>query len=135
MTNIALMAIGEESLDEVDNVSDLPTHDELHDAFKELHNKWIKIGKKNACLKKMLELTNENDALEKCNDSLNEKITKLELENKILHGKIASFKGKQSTSYEHEKLHVNELIKENEVLKKNNNELNEIVLKFTKMCV
>ena len=80
MTNIALMAIGEESLDEVDNVSDLPTYDELHDAFKELHNKWIKIGKKNACLKKMLELTNENDALEKYNESLNEKLKELELE-------------------------------------------------------
>ena len=53
----------------------------------------------------------------------------------MLYDKIASFKGKQSTSYEHEKSHVNELIKENEVLKKKNNELNEIVLKFTKMYV
>ena len=32
------MAIGEESLDELDEVSDLPTYDELHDAFKELHD-------------------------------------------------------------------------------------------------
>ena len=50
----------------------------------------------------------------------------------MLHDKIVSFKGKQSTSYEHEKSHVDELIKENKVLKKKNNELNEIVLKFTK---
>ena len=49
----------------------------------------------------------------------------------MLHGEIASFKCKQSTSYEHEKSHVDELMKENEVFKKNNNELNEIVLKFT----
>ena len=34
MTNLVLMAIGEESLDELDEVSDLPTYDELHDAFK-----------------------------------------------------------------------------------------------------
>ena len=69
------MAIEEESLDKVDNVSDLLIYDELHDAFKELHDEWIKIGKKNSCLKKkMLEFTNENDALKKCNDSLNEKI-------------------------------------------------------------
>ena len=46
---------------------------------------------------------------------------------------IASFKGKQSTSYEHEKSDVDELIKENEVLKKKSNVLNEIVLKF-KSC-
>ena len=50
----------------------------------------------------MLELTNEKNALEKCNDSLNEKIKELKLKNKMLHDKIASFKGKQSTSYEHE---------------------------------
>ena len=75
MTNLALMAIGEESLDELHEVSDLPTYDELHDAFKEFHDEWMKIGKKNACLKKkMLELTNEKDALEKCNNSFNEKI-------------------------------------------------------------
>ncbi|KAK9180762.1 hypothetical protein WN944_023897 [Citrus x changshan-huyou] len=127
MTNLALMAIGEESLGKLNEVSDLPTYDELHDAFKELHDEWIKIGKKNACLKKkMLELTNEKDVLEKCNESLNKKIKELELENKI-----TSFKGKQSTSYERQKSHVDELIKENEVLKKKNNELNEIVLKFT----
>ncbi|KAH9659186.1 Integrase catalytic domain-containing protein [Citrus sinensis] len=43
MTNLALMAIEEESLDGVDKVSDLSTYDELHDAFKELHDEWIKI--------------------------------------------------------------------------------------------
>ena len=58
------MAIEEESLDELDEVCDLLTYDDLHDTFKELHDEWMKIGKKNACLKKkMLELTNENDAL------------------------------------------------------------------------
>ena len=49
----------------------------------------------------------------------------------MLHDRIASFKCKQSTSYEHEKSHVDILMKENEVLKKKSNELNEIVLKFT----
>ena len=44
----------------------------------------------------------------------------------MLSNRIASFKGKQITSYEHEKSHVDELVKENEVLKKNNNELNEL---------
>ncbi|KAH9801518.1 hypothetical protein KPL71_001066 [Citrus sinensis] len=178
MTNLALMAIGDESDDELDEVNDLSTYDELYDAFKELHDNWIKIGKKNACLKKkMVKLTNENeslstkitclelenktlhdrvalsnekpstsyehlesyvddlknqkDALQKCNDSLNEKIKGLELDNKMLHDRIASFKCKQSTSYEHEKSHVDELMKENEVLKKKSNELNQIVLKFT----
>ncbi|KAK9180632.1 hypothetical protein WN944_023765 [Citrus x changshan-huyou] len=125
VSNLALMAIGDD--DDLNEVSD-PSYDELYDAFKELHDELMKIGKKNACLKKkMLELTNEKDALEKCN---NEKIKELELENKMLHDKIASFKDKQST-YEHEKSHVDELMKENEVLKKKNNELNEIVLKFT----
>ena len=54
----------------------------------------------------------------------------LELENKMLHENIASFKNKQNTSYEHEKSHVDDWIKENDLIKKNNNELNEIVLKF-----
>ena len=59
----------------------------------------IRIGKKNVSLKKnMLETSNENDALQKCNDSLNEKIKGLELDNKMLHDRIASFKGKQSIS-------------------------------------
>ena len=34
MTNLALMVIREESLDELNELSDLPTYDELHDAFK-----------------------------------------------------------------------------------------------------
>ena len=55
----------------------------------------------------------------------------LQLEYKTLNDKIALLKEKQSTLHEHEKSHVNNLIKENEVLKKKNNELNEIVLKFT----
>ena len=119
------MAIGDD--DDLNEVSD-PSYDELYDAFKELHDELMKIGKKNACLKKkMLEFTNEKDDLEKCN---NEKIKELELENKMLHDKIASFKDKQST-YEHEKSHIDELMKENEVFKKKNSELNEIVLKFT----
>ena len=106
MTNLALMAIGEESFDELDEVSDLPTYDELHNAFKELQDDWIRLGKKTVSLKnKMLEISNENDALQKCNDSLNEKIKGLELDNKMLHDRIASFKGKQSISYEHEKSH------------------------------
>ena len=42
MSNIALMAIGDESFDELDEVSD-PTYDELYDAFKELHDDWKKI--------------------------------------------------------------------------------------------
>ncbi|KAH9658168.1 hypothetical protein KPL70_023385 [Citrus sinensis] len=125
VSNLALMAIGDD--DDHNEVSD-PTYDELYDAFKELHDELMKIGKKNACLKKkMLELTNEKDALEKCN---NEKIKELELENKMLHDKTLALKGKQST-YEHEQSLVDELMKENEVLKKKNNELNEIVLKFT----
>ena len=50
----------------------------LYDAFKELHNDMMKVGKKNACLKKkMLELSNEKDALHKYNDLLNEKIKEL----------------------------------------------------------
>ena len=94
MLDLALMATGDELFDELDEVSD-PTYDELYDAFKELHDDWIKTDKKNACLKKkMLELLNEKDALQKCNDSLNEKIKGLELDNEILHDRIASFKGK-----------------------------------------
>ncbi|KAH9734285.1 hypothetical protein KPL71_017316 [Citrus sinensis] len=43
MTNLALMAFGEESCDELDEVSVLPTYDELHDAFKDLHDELMKI--------------------------------------------------------------------------------------------
>ena len=73
------------------------------------------------------DLKNEKDALQKYNDSLYEKIKELKLDNELLHDRIASFTCKQSTSYEYEKLHVDELMKENEVLKKKSNELNEIV--------
>ena len=34
MTNLALMALGEELCDKLDEVNDLPTFDELHNAFK-----------------------------------------------------------------------------------------------------
>ena len=92
VSSLALMAIGD---DKLDKVNDIPTYDKLYDAFKELHNDMMKIGKKNACLKKkMLKLSNENDALHKCNDLINEKIKKLELDNEILHDKIAFLKGK-----------------------------------------
>ena len=36
MTNLALMVIGDESDDELDEVNDLSTYDELYDAFKEI---------------------------------------------------------------------------------------------------
>ncbi|KAH9802698.1 hypothetical protein KPL71_001497 [Citrus sinensis] len=124
MTNLALMAIGEESCDELDEVSVLPTYDELHDAFNDLHDELMKIGKKNISLKKkMIELKNEND-------SFSAKITCLELENKTLHDSIASFEN-SSTSHEHLESHMNDLKNENEMLRKKSNELNEIVLKFT----
>ena len=94
MSNLALMTIEDELFDELDEVSD-PTYDELYDAFMELYNDQIKNGKKNACLKKkMLELSNEKDVMQKCNDLLNEKIKGLELDNEMLHDRIASFKGK-----------------------------------------
>ncbi|KAH9783348.1 Integrase catalytic domain-containing protein [Citrus sinensis] len=124
MTNLALMAVGEESCDELDEVNDLPTYDELHDAFNDLHDELMKIGKKNICLKKkMMELKNENE-------SFSAKITCLELENKTLHDSIALFEN-SSTSHEHLESHMNDLKNENEMLRKKSNELNEIVLKFT----
>ncbi|KAH9743821.1 hypothetical protein KPL70_003436 [Citrus sinensis] len=124
MTNLALMAIEEESCDELDEVSVLPTYDELHDAFNDLHDELMKIGKKNICLKKkMIELKNEND-------SFSAKITCLELENKTLHDNIALFEN-SSTSHEHLESHMNDLKNENEMLRKKRNELNKIVLKFT----
>ena len=47
--------------DELDEVNDLPTYDELSYAFKGLYDEWMKTSKKNACLKKkMVELINEN---------------------------------------------------------------------------
>ena len=64
MTNLALMAFGEESCDELDEVRDFPIYDELHDAFKELHNEWMKFDKKNVCFKKkMVELRNKMNYL------------------------------------------------------------------------
>ena len=61
--------------------------------FKELHDDWMKIGKKNACLKKkVVELTNENE-------SLRTKIACLELENKTLHNKVALTNEKPSISH------------------------------------
>ena len=64
MTNLALMAIGEESFDGLDEVSDLPTDHELHNVFKELHNEWMKFDKKNVCFKKkMVELRNKMNYL------------------------------------------------------------------------
>ena len=79
VSNLALMAIGRD--DDLNEVSD-PTYDELYDAFQDLHNELMKIGKKNVCLKKeMAKLKNENE-------SLNTKITCLEVENKTLYDRI-----------------------------------------------
>ena len=119
MTNLALMAIGDELDDELDKVNDLSTYDELYDAFKELHDNWIKVGKKNACLKKkMVKLTNENESL--CT-----KIICLELENKTLHDKVGLSNEKRSTSHEHLKSHVDDLKNEKDTLQKCNDSLNE----------
>ena len=116
------MGIGED--DDLNEVSD-PTYDELYDVFKELHNKLMKIGKKNVCLKKeMAKLKNKNE-------SLNAKITCLEVENKIFHDRIALSNEKPRTSHEHLKSHIDYLKNENKTLKKKSNELNEIILKFT----
>ena len=61
VSNLTLMAIGD---DELDEVNDLPTYDELYDAFIELQDELMKVGRKNACLKKKTaELTNENESL------------------------------------------------------------------------
>ena len=100
VSNLALIAIGE-----LDEVNDLPSYDELF----ELHNDLKKIGMKNVSLKKkMLEISNENDVLQKQYNTLNEEIKGLKLENKTLNNRIASLKEKHNTSYEHEKLHVND---------------------------
>ena len=69
-------------------------NNELHDAFKDLHDELMKIGKKNICLKKkMIELKNENE-------SFSAKIACLELENKTLHDNIVLFEN-SSTPHEH----------------------------------
>ncbi|KAH9779205.1 hypothetical protein KPL71_007643 [Citrus sinensis] len=118
VSNLELMAIGDD--DDLNEVSD-PTYDEL-----------MKIGKKNACLKKkLLDLTNKKDAMQKCNDSMNEKIKGLELEYKTLHNRVALSNEKPSTSHEHLKPDVDDLKKKNEMLKKKSIELNDVVLKFT----
>ncbi|KAH9668399.1 hypothetical protein KPL70_021401 [Citrus sinensis] len=49
VSNLALMAIGDD--DNLNEVND-PTYDELYDAFKDLHNELMKIGKKNGLKKK-----------------------------------------------------------------------------------
>ena len=57
VSNLALMTIWDDN--DLDEVSD-PTYDELYDAFKEFHDEWMKIGKKNIYLKKkMVELKNK----------------------------------------------------------------------------
>ena len=84
----------------------------------------MKVGRKNACLKKKTaELTNENE-------SLSAKISCLELENKALHDRIALSNEKPSTLHEHIQSHVDDLKKENEMLKKRNIELSDVILKF-----
>ena len=130
VSNLTLMALGDD--DDLNEVSDL-TYDELYDAFKEMHDELIKIGKKNACLKKkLLEFTNEKDAMQKCNnESLNENFKGLELENKTLHNRVALSNEKPNTSHEHLEPHVDDLKNENEMLKKKNIELSNVVLKFT----
>ena len=122
VSNLALMATGGD--DDLNEVSD-PTNDELYDAFKELHNELMKIGKKNVCLKKKIaKLKNENG-------SLNVRITCIEVKNKTLHDEIALSNEKHSISYEHLESHIDDLKNENETLRKKSNELNKIVLKFT----
>ena len=62
VSSLALKAIGEE----LDEVNDLPSYDELFEAFIELHNDLKKIGMKNVSLKKkILEISNKNDVLQK----------------------------------------------------------------------
>ncbi|KAH9726520.1 hypothetical protein KPL70_008287 [Citrus sinensis] len=56
MTNLALMVVGEESCDELDEVSVLPTYDELHDAFKDLHDELMKIDF-SSCMSQEFEMS------------------------------------------------------------------------------
>ena len=72
----------------------------------------------------MIKLTNENE-------SLSAKITCLGLENKTLHDRVALSNEKPITLHKHLESHINDLKNENKMLKKKNNELNEIILKFT----
>ena len=62
VSNLTLMAIGEK----IDEVNDVPSYDELFEAFTKQHNDLKKIGMKNISLKKkILEILNENDVLQK----------------------------------------------------------------------
>ena len=72
----------------------------------------------------MVELTNENE-------SLNAKITYLELENKTLYDRVVLSNEKPNTSHKHIESHIDDLKKKNEILKKKNIELSAVVLKFT----
>ena len=62
-------------------------------------------------LKKMVELTNENE-------TLSAKIICLELENKTLHDRVALSNEKFSTSHKHLESHVNDLKNEKRCLAK-----------------
>ena len=62
------------------------------------------------------------------NKSLNAKITCLELENKSLYDRIALSNEKPNTSNEHIESHVDDFEKENEILKKKNIKLNDVIL-------
>lgn len=132
LSNLAFIAIEDELFDELDEVNDLPSYDQLFEAFKELHNDLKKIRLKNTSLKKKIfGFLNENDNLQKQNDFLDEKIKYLQVENKMLYDKIISFKEKQNTLFEHEKSFINYLTKENEAIKKKSNDLNDIHYKKT----
>lgn len=66
--------------------------------------------------------------LENKSDSLKEKFKCLEEDHDILQNEIISFKEKPSILLEHENSLANYLTKENEALKKESNELNDIIL-------
>ena len=70
--------------EQIDEVNDLPSYDELFETFTKLHNDLKKIWMKNVSLrKKNVELSNENEFL-------NANVKCLELENKRLHDEIIS---------------------------------------------
>ena len=58
----------------------------------------------------MLEFTNENDAIQKCDESLNKNIKWLKLKNKTLHNIVALSNEKPSTSHEHLEPHVDDRV-------------------------
>ena len=83
---------------ELDKANNLPSYDELFEAFIECHNDLKKIRIKNVSLRKQnVELSNENE-------SSNAKVECLELENESLHGEIMSYK--ESIVFKHERLHI-----------------------------